>query len=467
MPSNSILNNNLVCVQGLGFVGSAMATAVASATNIDGSPKYQVIGIDLQSESGIRRVNSINSGIFPFNTSDEKRVASLKKAHKNGNISASTSHKFYSKAGVIIVDIQLDIPYLNEEPQLDFKDFKSSIKTLGSYISPGTLVLIETTVPPGTCEKIVVPTLNKELEKRNINPESVFIAHSYERVMPGENYLDSITNYWRVFSGFTESSGDLCEIFLKSVINTADFPLTRLADTLSSETAKILENTYRAVNIAFIDEWTKYAEKLGVNLFEVLDAIRMRPSHSNIRYPGLGVGGYCLTKDPTFAPAASNQLFDKQLEFPFSKMATRINHDMPLHTIDRLKSLLQGSLKNKNILVCGVSYRQDVDDTRYSPSETLVSEMIKKGAFISCHDPYVSYWDELDIPITSEFLEASSFDAIVFAVPHKQYHGLSINSWLEGANLILDANGVFNSKQRKLIRSKGVRIESIGIGDGL
>jgi UDP-N-acetyl-D-glucosamine dehydrogenase len=456
-----------VCIQGLGFVGSAMAIAVALASDDDGNLIFNVVGVDLPNDIGCNRVNAINGGRFPFNTSDQNLITSVQKAFKQGNIRATTDSSVYSDADIVVVDIQLDIPYLDDQPQLEFSGFQSAIQTLGRYICAGTLVLVETTVPPGTCEKIVVPALSAELTKRGINPECVNIAHSYERVMPGENYLASITDYWRVFAGHTKDAGDACEEFLSSVVNVEGFPLTRLSSTIASETAKVMENTYRATNIAFIDEWTKYAESIEVDLFEVIEAIRKRPTHSNIRFPGLGVGGYCLTKDPTFAPAAAKQLFNKELDFPFSRMAVLINHDMPLHTVARLKSLMGGSLAGKQILVCGISYRQNVGDTRYSPSERLVSEMIDQGANVTCHDPYLIYWDEMSLSLLEEFPVALDFHAAIFTVPHQQYCDLDLVSWAREGSLVLDASCVFNSKQRELARTRGIRIESIGRGDGL
>ncbi len=456
-----------VCIQGLGFVGSAMAIAIALATDKEGRVKYNVIGVDLANKYGQHRVDAIGRGEFPFDTSDQKLISSMQKVFKQGNLKATTDSSVYSDADIVVVDIQLDISYLDNQPKLEFDGFESAIRTLGQHIKSGVLILVETTVPPGTCEKIVVPTLYSELEKRGINPNSVHVAHSYERVMPGEDYLASIVDYWRVFSGYTQKAGDMCEDFLSNVINVNDFPLTRLSSTIASETAKVMENTYRAVNIAFIDEWTKYAESIGIDLFEVVNAIKTRPTHSNIRFPGLGVGGYCLTKDPTFAPAAAKQLFDKELEFPFSQMAVRVNHDMPLHTVSRLKSLMDNTLNDKKLLICGVSYRQDVGDTRYSPSEILVRELIAQKANVTCHDPCVTYWDELDIELPAELPSSNFFDAIIFSVPHQQYRNLDLASWGSINTLVLDANWVFTNEQRELARSKGIRIESIGRGDGL
>jgi len=455
-----------ICIQGLGFVGSAMATAVAIAEDNRGKLIYDVVGVDLPNETGKKRVDAINNGEFPFTISDDRLLLALTKAHKNGNLRASTDQNEYIQADIIVVDVHLDIPYLDDEPQLLFTEFIEAIQAIGKKISSETLIIIETTVPPGTCEKIVIPTLRIELEKRHIDPHSVHVAHSYERVMPGEKYLESIIDYWRVFAGYTKKAGDLCEEFLKNVVNIDKFPLTRLSSTIASETAKVMENTYRATNIAFIDEWTKYAETVGIDMFEVIDAIKVRPTHSNIMFPGLGVGGYCLTKDPTFTPAASKQLFKKALDFPFSKMAVKINHEMPLHTIKRLISFL-GPLKGMRILVCGVSYREDVGDSRFSPSETLVRELTKNKAKVFCHDPYLTYWDELDLALLKELPKPANYNAVIMAVAHKQYRELILSNWALGTELVLDASSIFNKEQRNLAREQGIRVESIGRGEGL
>lgn len=454
-----------VCIQGLGFVGSAMAIVVALARDETG-PKFNVIGIDLPNKYGRQRVDSINQGIFPFKTSDKDLSSSLAAVCKQGNLKATINPSIYSQADVIIVDINMDISYLDDQPQLDVHALKKAIQEIGYYVLPETLILIETTVPPGTCEKIIAPTLFTELQKRGIKPDSIYLAHSYERVMPGKNYLKSITDYPRVFSGLTEESADVCEQFLSEVLNVKKCPLTRLSSTTASETAKVMENTYRAVNIAFIDEWTKYAEAVGIDLFEIIHAIKQRPTHSNIRFPGLGVGGYCLTKDPTFTPASAKELFDIQLDFPFSKLAVQTNNAMPLHTVARLKILLGNNLSEKKILICGVTYRQDVADTRYSASEILGRELLALGANITCHDPYIKFWEEMKINVLQKLPKVSDYHAIVMAVAHQDYKKLEPIHWAE-APLLLDANMVFDNQQIKKYREIGINIESIGRGNGL
>jgi UDP-N-acetyl-D-glucosamine dehydrogenase len=367
-----------------------------------------------------------------------------------------------------LVSINLDISYLaGDTPSVNLEQFKNAINTLGKSVKKGTLIIVETTVPPGTCEKVVQPIIQEHALKRGINPDSIYIAHSYERVMPGANYLDSIINFWRVYSGTNVQAADMCESFLSKIINTKDYPLTRLNSTTASETAKVLENSYRAVNIAFIEEWGRFAEAVGFNLFEVIDAIRVRPTHSNIRQPGFGVGGYCLTKDPLFAKIAAKEIFGLfNHEFPYSSKAVEINRAMPLVTLTKLRNFFNGSVNGKRILLLGISYREDVGDTRYSPSEIFFRQANAEGAKITPHDPLVMYWEEIQSNISKNLESPNDFDVILFAVPHKLYREINIKNWISPnyRGLIFDANNVLTENQITCLKEMNIKFLSIGRG---
>ncbi len=459
----------VVCVQGLGFVGSAMSVAIASARDKEGNPSYNVIGIDVPSEAGFRKAMSINEGVFPFENSDKKLEKKLQEASTIGNLKATTDKENFKYADIVVVDINLDVKYSDDGyPYLDLDLFKEAMRAIGSRIKEDTLVLVETTVPPGTCQRVVRPIISEEFQKREITGEP-HIAHSYERVMPGENYLDSIISYWRVYSGIDEESADMCKAFLESVIRTDEYPLTRLKNTTSTETAKVLENSYRATTIAFMEEWGRFAEAVDVDMFEVVDAIRMRPTHSNMRQPGFGVGGYCLTKDPFFAMLASKELFGRDdLEFPFSTMAVRYNNKMPVVSVDYIDRFL-GGLKDKKILLLGISYRQDVGDTRYSPSEIFAKEVIKRGGIMTYQDPLVTNWMEMDISVKQEIPLFEEFDAVVFAVQHKEYSDIDFSSIHTAKKLLIfDSNRVLIDEQIETINNNSSLIfKSIGRGIGL
>ncbi|HET6996123.1 MAG TPA: hypothetical protein VFI06_14120, partial [Chitinophagaceae bacterium] len=304
----------LVVVQGLGFVGSVMSLVVANAL----TEEYAVIGIDLPTPFSYWKIQSINEGAFPVIADDPKIEQFYQKARQKKNLYATCDPYAYSKADIVIVDINLDVKKQSnnnghlEDYTVDLSPFKKAITAVGTFCKPDVLVLVETTVPPGTSQKVVRPILEQCLQERGLAIDKLKVGHSYERVMPGPKYVDSIQNFYRVYSGTDEASADATEKFLRTVISTDEYPLTRLGNTQATEMAKVLENSYRAMNIAFMVEWSRFAEEAGVNIYEVVNAIRMRPTHKNLMLPGLGVGGYCLTKDPLLASWARMNLFGSE-----------------------------------------------------------------------------------------------------------------------------------------------------------
>lgn len=458
----------IVCVQGLGFVGIAMAIAIACAMDDNKKPFYNVIGIDLPDKKGIHNVAKLNSGLLPIAAMDPKLFEYLKKAYASNNFAASVDSSLFGLADIVIVDIHLDVIEEHGAFRMGLNSFRAAIKTIGQRIKQDCLVIVETTVPPGCCQYVVLPELAAQFEQRGLDTSAILLAHSYERVMPGKDYLDSIINFWRVYAGHDKKAADKCEVFLSNIINTADYPLTRLHNTTASETAKVLENSFRAMNIAFIDEWSRFAEAIGVDLFQITDAISTRPTHKNIMKPGFGVGGYCLTKDPLFAKLSAKEFFSKEIDFPMSTGAIKINRDMPLASLSVLNGLLGNDLEGKKLLLMGVSYRPDIGDTRYSPSETFVKSARKGGAIVDFHDPLVDIWQELDERVLKEIPKASAYDAVIFAVPHKEYQKIDFKAWLQNGNIVvMDACNVLSEQARLFFRREGIKYFTIGRGVGL
>jgi UDP-N-acetyl-D-glucosamine dehydrogenase len=458
----------VVCIQGLGFVGTAMAIATASALDAAGTPCFEVIGVDLPTRTGKEAVAAVNNGRLQVVSSDGNLQRGLEACRHRGNISATTDESVYERADVVLVDIHLDLQIdAEQQPHVDFTGFRTAIRSLGRRLKPGALIIVETTVPPGTCERIVQPELAAALEARGLPADAILLAHSYERVMPGKDYLSSITNFWRVYSGTTPAAAAACERFLSRVINVKDYPLTRLHSTTASETAKVLENSYRATNIAFIHEWGEFAERAGIDMFSILEAIRVRPTHNNIRQPGFGVGGYCLTKDPAFAMVSASQLLGfPELDFPFSRLAMQTNAAMPLHSVRILTAALGGSLAGKRILMLGVTYREDVGDTRYSAAETFARAAEEAGARVLAHDPLLNFWPELDRSLPAELPQPRDVDAVVFTVAHRAYTELDVVSWLGSTRpVILDTNHVLTSAQVASVRGAGHDLHFVGKGD--
>ena len=455
-----------VCIQGLGFVGSAMAAAVAEAREQDGTIAFEVVGIDLPTPAGERRIDAINSGLFPFETADAALADAVRRGREVGNLCATSDPAEYEDCDIVVVDVQMDIDFDATPPSARFQPFLAAIKTLGARVPVGALVLIETTVPPGTTERLVVPELRRGLEARGLDSDSVLVAHSYERVMPGRDYLASITNFWRVYAGHTEPAADACQRFLEEVINTRRYPLTRLRRTIDSETAKLMENSFRAVNIAFVDEWSRFAERAGVDLASVIEAIKVRPTHRNIMRPGFGVGGYCLTKDPMLIGIGARQIFEfSDLAFTFCDAAVSTNQRMPKGTIGILRTSL-GGLANKRILLLGATYREGVADTRFSPSTDFITWVEAEGAAVDVHDPLVDWIEDIERPVMDDLPQPCAYDAAVFAVAHGAYRQLRPAEWLGGARpLILDANFVLSPEQIAQLQRTGCKVKVVGRGD--
>lgn len=461
----------VVVVQGLGFVGSVMGLVVANAL----TEEYAVIGIDLPSPASYWKIRSINEGVFPVIASDPKIDLYYQQALRKKNYYATYDSYAYSKADVVVVDINLDVQKKSavnkdlEGYNVDLTPFQKAIEAIGSCCKEDVLVLIETTVPPGTSLKVVRPILEAALAKRGLSADRLKVGHSYERVMPGPKYIDSIQNFYRVFAGTDDKSADAVEQFLRTVIKTDEYPLTRLGNTNATEMAKVLENSFRAMNIAFMVEWSRFAEEAGVDIYEVVNAIRMRPTHKNIMLPGLGVGGYCLTKDPLLASWARMNLFGSEEKLGQSEKGVHINDKMPVYAFDYLQSQYKGSLSGKKILLLGVSYLNDVGDTRYTPVEGFYDQLEAAGCNITLHDPHVKYWEEKDTWVNQDIEELlqSHYDIVVITTGHKEYRNnpALINRLLAmPAAFMYDTIGVWSKEEIQALSAKHI-VKVIGRGD--
>jgi len=335
--------------------------------------------------------------------------------------------------------------------EADMAALEATMKTIGQKIPAKCLVLIETTVAPGTTEFVAWPILKRAFAARGIKTEPL-LAHSFERVMPGREYVSSIRDFWRVCSGCNPAARKRVEKFLREVLNTKDFPLTVMDRPIESETTKIVENSYRATILAYLHEWSLFAERNGVDLIKVIKAIKMRPTHSNIIFPGPGIGGYCLPKDGGLGYWAYKHILgfeDGDTVFKITPTAIDINDTRALHVAELTRDALRNMgryIAGSDVLLCGASYRQDVGDTRYSGSELVVRKLTEMGAGLRLHDPYVEHWYELeaqdnypapgqswsrffrsqdDLPnlkMQSDLKVAlKGVEALILAVPHRQY----------------------------------------------
>lgn len=395
----------IIVVMGVGFVGIVMAAVIADSTDENGKHNKFVIGMQRPSERSYWKIPVINKGLSPVKSEDpEVDVLIDKCVNKIKNLIATYTYDVLCLADVVVVDVQCD--YLKEDlgnvrsGSASVEALENSIGIIADHITPDSLVIIETTVAPGTTEQVAYPIIKKRFEKRGLKNQEPLLAHSYERVMPGKEYVRSIRDFWRVCSGVNEESKIRVKKFLSEVLNTKEYPLTVLDRPIESETSKIIENSYRATILAFMDEWSLFAERNGVDLKKVIEAIKVRPTHSNIMFPGPGIGGYCLPKDGGLGYWAYKHIFGFEDEiFKMTPMAIDINDTRSLH----VGALVRDALRNMGqpiaaaeVLVLGASYREDVGDTRYSGSELIVRKLTEMGADVSVMDPYVDHWWELE-----------------------------------------------------------------------
>ena len=394
----------IVVVVGVGFVGAVMAAVIADATDAKGQPSKFVIGMQRPSTRSFWKIPLLNRGVSPVKAEDPEVHQLIERCVKQKKTLVATyTEEALKLADVVVVDVQCD--YLKESlgnvrtGAAEMAALEASLATIAENIPPEALVLIETTVAPGTTEQVAYPIMKKMFERRGLQSEPL-LAHSYERVMPGKNYVASIRALWRVCSGVNKAARKRVARFLNEVLNTKKYPLTVLERPIESETAKIIENSYRATILAFMDEWSLFAERNGVDLKKVIDAIKVRPTHSNMLFPGPGIGGYCLPKDGGLGMWAYKHIFGWEDDiFRITPLAIDINDTRALHAPQMVRDALRNMgkpLAAAEILLLGAAYREDVGDTRYSGSEVMVRKLTEMGAEVKVHDPYLDHWWEFE-----------------------------------------------------------------------
>ncbi len=492
----------VVVVMGVGFVGAVMAAIVADARDESGEHSKFVIGCQRPSVRSYWKIPLLNRGESPVKAEDPEVDRLITHCVlETGTLTATYNSECLGLADCVVVDVQCDFSKTElgnmRTGEADMAALEATMKTIGQYIQPECLVLIETTVAPGTTEFVAWPILKKAFEERGLDSVPL-LAHSFERVMPGRDYVASIRDFWRVCSGCESEARRRVEKFLHEVLNTRDFPLTVMDRPIESETTKIVENSYRATILAFLNEWSGFAERNGVDLIKVIKAIKMRPTHSNIIFPGPGIGGYCLPKDGGLGYWAYQHILgfsDGDRLFKITPAAIDINDTRALHVAELTRDALRNMGKNtagKSILICGASYRQDVGDSRYSGSELVVRKLTEMGAEMRVHDPYLEHWyefekqdiypapghswarffrnqDDLTELRVGKDLEASlkGADGLILAVPHEQYLGLDpekIVEWAGGPMAVIDCFGILSDAEIRRYFELGCEVKGLGRG---
>jgi len=491
----------IVVVMGVGFVGAVMAAIIADTVDKHtGRPSKFVIGCQRPSTRSYWKIPLLNRGVSPVKAEDPEVEPMIARCVREKKTLAATYNSDCLKfADCVVVDVQCD--YTKNDlgnmrtGKVEMGALEATIRTIAQKVAPHCLTLIETTVAPGTTEFVAWPIMKRAFADRGIQSEPL-LSHSFERVMPGREYVASIRDFWRVCSGCNAEARRRVEKFLREVLNTEEFPLSVMDRPIESETTKIVENSFRATILAFLDEWSLFAERNGVDLIKVIKAIKVRPTHSNIIFPGPGVGGYCLPKDGGLGYWAYKHIlgFEDDI-FKITTTAIDVNDTRSLHvatlTRDALRNMGQ-QIAGAVVLLCGASYRQDVGDTRYSGSEVVVRKLTEMGAEMRVHDPYIEHWYELesqdDYPSPGHSLSRffrnqaglvnmrvqndlavalAGVQAVILAVPHSPYLDLDpdkIVEWAGAPLAVIDCFGILDDDRIRRYFELGCEVKALGRG---
>ena len=381
----------VISVIGQGYVGLPLSLAAAESG-------FKIIGVDVNQNI----VKQLNSGLTKL---EDVNLLRLKEFLKNGSYTATTEFSVVSESSIILICVPTP---LQDNHKPDLSHLISAVKSVGKYLSKGSLVIIESTVAPGTTRDLLVPLLEKE---SNLNVNDFLVAFSPERIDP-QNKTWNVKNTPKLVSGLTkEASVKAIEFYSKFIDKIIECDSIEVA-----EMAKLLENSFRLVNISFINEISIICQKLGVDVTDVINAAATKPYGFMPFYPSIGVGGHCIPVDPIY-------LSDKAREIGaptrFIDLADQINKEMPEYFVTRAEEKF-GALTGKKVLVIGVSYKPNVADVRETPVEALILGLKDVGAKVTWHDDLVKEWNgDKSVALSSDF------DLAILATPH-DYLDLSI-----------------------------------------
>lgn len=376
--------NKCVGVIGLGYVGLPLAIEVAKKSS-------SVIGIDID-KSKIELLKSGKTGIEDISTAD------LKFLSESSRLVVTSDYSKVALCDILLVCVPTP---LSDERVPDLEPLLTAIRCIASYLTPGTLVIIESTVATGTTRNTVLPLLEELI---SFPPTQIEVAYSPERVDPS-NKVWSLQNTPKLVSGITESSKMRAITFYSSFISE----VIECESVEIAESAKLLENSFRFVNISFINEFRIFCNALGIDINKVVKAAGTKPYGFMEFYPSIGVGGHCIPVDPLYL---SNKAREVGSPIKMIELADQINRDLPKYFVSRAEKKLNG-LEGKKILVVGVSYKPNISDVRETPVLNLISALRSKGAQVFWHDDLVKSFNGEESTQLS-----NNFDLAIIATAH-------------------------------------------------
>ena len=417
-----------IAVVGLGYVGLPLAVNFAKKG-------FKVFGLD-KDDDRVNRINNKESYILDVPTKDVVKIID------RGNFCASTSFDVLKTMDVIIICVPTP---LKSKYTPDISYIVSAVRTIKTFLKKDTLIILESTTYPGTTSELIKP----ELEKSGLKAEKDFyLSFSPERIDPGNKNYD-VTQIPKVVGGLTQKSGELTKLLYEKIIKKIHL----VSSCEAAEMTKLLENSFRIINVGWINEVAMMCHKMNIDVWEVIDAAKTKPFGFMPFYPGLGVGGHCIPDDPLY-------LYWKAKHHGFSskyiKLSADTNSFMPQYAVNRLSDLLKNkkkSLANAKVLMMGVTYKKDVKDLRKSPPLKLIELLQKSKCRVEYFDPIIPYLNFESIHLKSVELAPkliSSLDCVVIATDHT---GVDYPKVLKNARLIFDVRNVYkDSSDKKVVK---------------
>ena len=391
-----------ISIVGLGYVGLPLAVAAASSN-------FLVSGIDADEV----KVLGVNNGV---STIEDIADLDLKQLVNSGALTASADFSVIKDVQIVLICVPTP---LTQDQKPDLTHVKMATESVAKYLSEDTLVILESTVSPGTTRNLIAPML---AQFSGLKLNQIQVAFSPERIDPS-NKTWGVKNTPKLVAGLSQEACTRAINFYSNFIDE----VVRCESLEVAETAKLLENSFRYVNISFINEFLVFCQKLGVDVSEVIKAAATKPYGFMPFYPSIGVGGHCIPVDPL---NLSNKARELGAPTRFIDLADQINQEMPGYFVGRAEEKL-GGLKDKRVLVLGVAYKPNVADVRETPITTLISGLKSKGAQVSWHDDLVKEWnDEKSVELKT------GFDLAIIATPHTY-----MNLTKLGDTPILDTRG--------------------------
>ncbi|MEX2161695.1 MAG: nucleotide sugar dehydrogenase [Anaerolineales bacterium] len=427
-----------IAVIGLGYVGLPVACSFARAG-------FQVQGIDIVED----RVSKINSGISTIEGIEPGLTELLAEVSRNGKLRASTEYANLAECDLLLISVETPV---DAENKPRYEALRACLTSLERVLKDGALIIVESTIAPGTMNKVVTPILENN-GKRKLNID-FFLGHCPERVMPGK-LLSNLASVSRVVGGRTPETALVMVSLYRNIIPKADLDTT---DCTTAELVKTTENAYRDAQIAFANEIALICEAVGADVWNVRELVNKSPGR-HMLMPGAGVGGHCIPKDPWLLAYGA---IGTDLKPRLIPAARDINNSMPGHITALLEKALKQvgrELKDTSVLVLGYSYLEDSDDTRNSPSEILVRSLNEKGAKVIIHDPFVDGF------LGDVLMKAKRSDAAILMVKHSYYVELGFRKLADALKtpIIIDGRGAY----REAAEAEDVIYYGIGIGKSL